>query len=289
MALADWIVIASNTSETPVSTLASDLIKPNLVAKAADVNAIARQSSLIGVGLLNALHEFNIYDDPTDLNPNSSTLAQMTAKLKGALQLGESHSNIDNDGIYKISLGGSVINKCEISLADGINYLKSNIRLTIGDDASSSATPVNYSSPLSDLANKYIFALTWDGSSTMTSYISGEELANGDLLVMYKNGNQRKLTFAGIDDLYENFTSKFNRFVTNVTLNGVLTRSASLYAPTTVGTLGQILQSSGSGAPTWSDILTVLGNKVGATLTYEFDENDVLVIKRVNTQTQTEE
>ena len=294
MALSDWILIASNTSETPVTTpLASDLIKPNLLAKAADINAIARQSSLIGVGLINALAELNPYDNPGLLSPSTSTLAQMTAKIKANLTVGTSfHSttqnNLVNTAEYTITIGGEQ-NKDYIDFANGLQFYKDQIRLAIGDDASISYTPANASTPLSLLGNKFIFALTWDGLSTMSSYVSGEPLANGDILVMTENNGYKRLTFAGIDDLYESFTNKFNRFVTYITLNGASTKNASFYAPSTVGTLGQILQSSGSGAPTWSDILTVLGNKVGATLTYEFDANGVLVIKRVNTQAQSEE
>lgn len=42
--------------------------------------------------------------------------------------------------------------------------------------------------------------------------------------------------------------------VPTISLNGSSTTSASFYAPTTAGTLGQVLTSSGSGAPTWSAI-----------------------------------
>lgn len=39
--------------------------------------------------------------------------------------------------------------------------------------------------------------------------------------------------------------------IPSVTLNGSATSSPSFYAPTTAGTLGQVLVSNGSGAPTW--------------------------------------
>ena len=42
--------------------------------------------------------------------------------------------------------------------------------------------------------------------------------------------------------------------VQGVTLNGTLTKTPSFYAPTSAGTSGQVLQSNGSGAPTWQNI-----------------------------------
>ena len=43
---------------------------------------------------------------------------------------------------------------------------------------------------------------------------------------------------------------------TAVTLNGTskAASTASFYAPTAVGTSGQILKSNGSGAPSWADL-----------------------------------
>lgn len=43
-----------------------------------------------------------------------------------------------------------------------------------------------------------------------------------------------------------------------ITLNGTATKTPSFYAPTTVGAEGQHLVSSGTGAPTWQDIPTIL-------------------------------
>lgn len=45
--------------------------------------------------------------------------------------------------------------------------------------------------------------------------------------------------------------------VPTVTLNGTATTSPSFYAPTAVGTSGQYLKSSGSGAPTWANFPTI--------------------------------
>ena len=44
--------------------------------------------------------------------------------------------------------------------------------------------------------------------------------------------------------------------VPTITLNGSTTTSPSFYAPTSVGTSGQLLRSSGSGAPTWVTLTT---------------------------------
>lgn len=43
-----------------------------------------------------------------------------------------------------------------------------------------------------------------------------------------------------------------------ITLNGTATKTPSFYAPTTVGTSGQHLVSSGTGAPTWQNMPTIL-------------------------------
>lgn len=43
-----------------------------------------------------------------------------------------------------------------------------------------------------------------------------------------------------------------------ITLNGTATKTPSFYAPTTAGTAGQQLVSSGTGAPTWQDMPTIL-------------------------------
>ncbi len=46
------------------------------------------------------------------------------------------------------------------------------------------------------------------------------------------------------------------------TINGASqNRSVGVYAPTSAGTEGQVLSSSGSGAPTWVDSSTV-GSKI---------------------------
>lgn len=43
-----------------------------------------------------------------------------------------------------------------------------------------------------------------------------------------------------------------------ITLNGTATKAPSFYAPTTAGTAGQQLVSSGTGAPVWQDVPTIL-------------------------------
>lgn len=50
-----------------------------------------------------------------------------------------------------------------------------------------------------------------------------------------------------------------------VTLNGTKTTTVGIYAPTEVGTSGQVLTSTGSGAPSWADPAGGLDIQVSAT------------------------
>ena len=60
---------------------------------------------------------------------------------------------------------------------------------------------------------------------------------------------------------------------TNVTLNGTnkSNDSASFYAPTGAGTSGQVLVSSGSGAPSWDDPESCVPSVSGTTLVLTYN------------------
>lgn len=68
--------------------------------------------------------------------------------------------------------------------------------------------------------------------------------------------------------------------IPSVTLNGSATSSPSFYAPTTAGTLGQVLTSNGSGAPTWQAAPSGGGDVTDVTLggTSVVDGNGVAVL-----------
>lgn len=68
--------------------------------------------------------------------------------------------------------------------------------------------------------------------------------------------------------------------VPTVTLNGSVTTSPSFYAPTTAGTSGYVLTSSGSGAPTWQAAPSGGGDVTDVTLggTSVVDQDGVAVL-----------
>lgn len=73
------------------------------------------------------------------------------------------------------------------------------------------------------------------------------ELASGTT-----NGAMSSDQFTKLDGIDEGATAN------TITLNGTVTKTPSFYAPTTAGTKGQQLVSSGTGAPTWQDAPTIL-------------------------------
>lgn len=66
------------------------------------------------------------------------------------------------------------------------------------------------------------------------------------------NGAMSKEQFTKLGGIDEGATAN------TITLNGTATKTPSFYAPTTAGTKGQQLVSSGTGAPTWQDMPTIL-------------------------------
>lgn len=67
-----------------------------------------------------------------------------------------------------------------------------------------------------------------------------------------ENGAMSKEQFTKLGGIDEGATKD------TITFNGTVTKTPSFYAPTTVGTEGQHLVSSGTGAPTWQDMPTIL-------------------------------
>lgn len=66
------------------------------------------------------------------------------------------------------------------------------------------------------------------------------------------NGAMSSAQFTKLSGIDEGATKN------TITLNGTATKTPSFYAPTTVGTAGQHLVSSGTGAPTWQNMPTIL-------------------------------
>lgn len=66
------------------------------------------------------------------------------------------------------------------------------------------------------------------------------------------NGAMSKEQFTKLGEIADNATAN------TITLNGAVTADPTFYAPTTVGTAGQHLVSSGTGAPTWQNMPTIL-------------------------------
>lgn len=66
------------------------------------------------------------------------------------------------------------------------------------------------------------------------------------------NGAMSKEQFTKLGEIADNATAN------TITMNGAVTADPTFYAPITAGTTGQYLASSGSGAPTWQDMPTIL-------------------------------
>ena len=92
-------------------------------------------------------------------------------------------------------------------------------------------------------SHKFTSTLTAGGSGSGTS-ASELTLAEGTGISITDDTTNKKMTIA------------LSSTIPSITLNGSSTTSPSFYAPTTAGTSGQILQSNGSGAPTWANAAT---------------------------------
>lgn len=66
------------------------------------------------------------------------------------------------------------------------------------------------------------------------------------------NGAMSSAQFTKLGGIADNATAN------TITMNGAATADPTFYAPTTAGTAGQHLVSSGTGAPTWQDMPTIL-------------------------------
>lgn len=92
-------------------------------------------------------------------------------------------------------------------------------------------------------SHKFTSTLTAGGSGSGTS-TSELSLAEGTGISITDDTTNKKMTIA------------LSSTIPSITLNGSSTTSPSFYAPTSAGTSGQILQSNGSGAPTWANAAT---------------------------------
>lgn len=142
----------------------------------------------------------------------------------------------DGQAILQYSHNGSYHNAINVNKSDGAGHI------SVG----------NYSSGMR------VFLLTND--SDVVHYISTDK-ASGTPYRMWDEYNLNKPvrwggSTAGIHTIYAR----------NLGINGTTwgflsennSNSTSIYAPTTAGTSGQILQSSGTGAPVWANVSTVM-------------------------------
>ena len=120
-------------------------------------------------------------------------------------------------------------------------------------------------------------AVYFPGTTSMSTTATGHIQANGCYLFVY-------------DGTYWRFCGSSNRLNYGLTLslngssstfNGSSAVSKSWYAPTTVGTAGQVLKSNGSGAPTWGDAETVnvINNLTSTSTTDALSANQGKVLK----------
>lgn len=98
--------------------------------------------------------------------------------------------------------------------------------------------------------------LTIDGGTALSSHQSIKSLSTTSTTALATSGSE---AVAGSGTISLHKISKTGTYsdligkptIPTITLNGSSTTSPSFYAPTTVGTNGYVLTSSGSGAPTW--------------------------------------
>lgn len=129
---------------------------------------------------------------------------------------------------------------------------------------------------MSAVTNKYLDLTGLDlYDDLIKDYMSQEQaISYKTILLSLDNGsvNFYKKANATLSDTPD-FTIKNG---TAITLNGTdkSGSTASLYAPTAVGTSGQVLISNGSGAPSW-------GNLYGYTPTYDSVNNRLVLTRGV--------
>lgn len=100
--------------------------------------------------------------------------------------------------------------------------------------------------------------LTIDGGTALSSHQSIKSLSTTSTTALTTNASE---TIAGSGTISLHKISKTGTYsdligkptIPTITLNGSSTTSPSFYAPTTAGTNGYVLTSSGSGVPTWKE------------------------------------
>lgn len=107
-------------------------------------------------------------------------------------------------------------------------------------------------------------------SSTQTIVITGQ-VVSGAKILTDTSGNAISLGSASKPVYFSNGVPAQANTIPTISLNGSATTSATLYAPSGAGTNGQVLKSSGSGAPTWVNQSTLsVGSATSATTASKF-------------------
>lgn len=104
-----------------------------------------------------------------------------------------------------------------------------------------------------------------------TGTVAGEPVGTGDMLICIKDGsaniNDAQYWQVVQDNVEALVTHSFNgtdyHFYSS---DSNLSKGLNIYAPTTAGTAGQMLISSGTGAPTWVNQANITAGKVGYAL-----------------------
>lgn len=234
-------------------------------ANAADVNSVFRQNSLVVVALMQALNDFT---GVGSLTPFSS-LSDMKSYIKAQFTLGNLQFlnntltvSLGNQN-KNINLAGLVPTNATTASKLGSSTIGSGIKpiyLNLGTPIASSSTIGGSYTPIR-LDGGEFKALGTRGSSTKPVYIDNSGVIS------------ECNTYSG---------------ATKTTLNGTDKGgdSINIYAPTTSGTSGQVLKSSGSGAPSWNS-MTLNECKSGRTTSLSIEEGVSYIIVPKNNYVKT--
>lgn len=105
-----------------------------------------------------------------------------------------------------------------------------------------------------------------DGTTQELSVNVTGQIVSGATILTNASGQAITLGDASHPVYFSNGVPAQANVIPTISLNGTATTAASLYAPTAVGTSGQVLKSNGSGAPTWVNQSTLsVGSATSAT------------------------
>ena len=139
-----------------------------------------------------------------------------------------------------------------------------------------STTPLTQTLPSTD--DGYYYLKVGKANTSTTMYLLPEHP-----IFVYKNGAIHE--YGAVNADWSETDSTDPTYILNkptiptVTLNGSSSTTPSFYAPTSAGTSGQVLKSSGSGAPTWQAeskdvfLITVTATWDSSTSTYTFSKD----------------